>query len=121
MLHAGFGIAMGFAGFLIMYILYYKNKIETKPIWIIVFSFCFAVAIGTLWEIFEFGMDQIFRMNMQKSGLVDTMWDLIVNSFGALFISFVGYFYIRRKKTPIFSRMLNKFVRKNQDIFKKNN
>jgi len=40
-------------------------------------------SIGALWEVFEFGMDQIFGMNMQKSGLVDTMGDLIVDAIGA--------------------------------------
>jgi hypothetical protein len=28
---------------------------------------------------------------MQKSGLVDTMWDLIVDTLGAAFIALVGY------------------------------
>ena len=38
---------------------------------------CFAITIGALWEVFEFGMDQLFGLNMQKSGLLDTMGDLI--------------------------------------------
>ncbi|MDZ7684118.1 MAG: hypothetical protein U5O39_03165 [Gammaproteobacteria bacterium] len=61
------------------------------------FSFMFAVGVGALWEIFEFAMDSIFGLDMQKamlgdpSGLTDTMWDLILDALGALTISTIGY------------------------------
>ncbi|MFH1682244.1 MAG: hypothetical protein ABIA37_00455 [Candidatus Woesearchaeota archaeon] len=117
-LHTSSGIAIGFAGFLILYILYYKRKIETKPIWIALFAFCFALAIGAFWEIIEFSIDSFLGTNMQKSGLVDTMWDLIVDAAGALLTSAIGYFYIRGRKTPLFHRMFVKFMKKNPHYFK---
>ena len=43
--------------------------------------------IGVIWEIFEFSLDYVIGLNMQKSGLVDTMGDLIVNSIGSLFVA----------------------------------
>ncbi len=46
-------------------------------------AFSFAVSIGTLWEVFEFGMDILFGLSMQKSGVIDTMDDLIVDAIGA--------------------------------------
>lgn len=116
-LHTSSGIAIGFVGFLIVYILYYKNKIETKPIWAAVFAFCFAMAIGAVWEIFEFSMDQFFGLNMQKSGLVDTMWDLIVDALGALFTSLVGYYYLKGKKVSLFNRFMSKFLKENEKVF----
>ena len=116
-LHASSGIALGFAGFLIMYVLYHKEKVNAKPIWIAIFAFCFGVAIGAVWEIFEFSMDQIFGMNMQKSGLIDTMWDLIVDAVGATLTSSIGYFYIKGKKTPLFTRFLEKFTKENPRYF----
>ncbi len=117
-LHISSGIALGFVGFLILYILYQKNKIDAKPVWIAVFAFCFAVAIGAVWEIFEFSMDQLFGFNMQKSGLIDTMWDLIVDSLGALLTSAIGYYYIKGKKTPLFTRFLQDFSKENPQYFK---
>lgn len=66
-----------------------------KPGFVALFTFMFAVGLGAIWEIFEFAMDSFFGMNMQKSGLVDTMWDLIVDSVGALVISVLGYGYLR--------------------------
>ena len=111
-LHALSGIIIAFAGFLILLILYQQYKIKANPVTIAVFAFCFALSLGTIWEIIEFTADTFFGLNMQKSGLVDTMWDLIVNAWGALVISFLGYFYIRDKKFGFVGSVLNRIVRK---------
>ena len=78
--------------------LYQDKKFKASPILIVIFGFSFAVAIGSIWEIFEFTMDSILGFNMQKSGLIDTMSDLIVDAIGAAVAAFVGYFYLIRKK-----------------------
>lgn len=113
MLHMGSAMAIGFIGFIIMYILYYSHKLETKPIWFAIFAFCFALAIGAIWEIFEFSVDQLLGTNMQKSGLVDTMWDLIVDAIGALITATVGFIYLKRKKHSLFAILLEKFFERN--------
>ncbi|MBU0466864.1 MAG: hypothetical protein KJ718_02270 [Nanoarchaeota archaeon] len=118
-LHVGSGVALGFAGFIILYVLYKGNKINARPITIVLFSFCFAMAIGAVWEIFEFGMDQIFGLNMQKSGLIDTMWDLIVDGLGAIFASVVGYIYLKRGEVFFIDKIIKRFVRDNSSLFKK--
>lgn len=117
-LHTGSAIALGFIGFTILYILYKGDKIKASPITIAIFSFFFAVGIGAVWEIFEFSMDQLFGFNMQKSGLTDTMWDLIVDSIGALIASASGYFYLKKDEAFLFKRIINKFVKENPNIFK---
>ncbi|MEX0931162.1 MAG: hypothetical protein WDZ88_00260 [Candidatus Paceibacterota bacterium] len=94
-LHASSGIALGFIGFLILYSLYRSKRLEMNPSLLAVFSFCFALALGVLWEIFEYTMDSTFGFNMQKSGLRDTMWDIIVNTVGAFIASLSGYLYVR--------------------------
>ena len=118
LLHTVSGIGFGFAGFIILYTLYTYQRVKASPLLISVFSFCFAVAIGTVWEICEFSMDSIFGLNMQKSGLVDTMWDLIVDSVGALFTSASGFMYIKGGKTHILSRLLRRFMEKNPRLFR---
>lgn len=100
-LHTGSGIALGFIGFLILFSLYRSGRLQASPSLIALFSFCFALALGALWEIFEFTMDSLFGFNMQKHGLVDTMWDLIVDSLGALIVAASGYFYIRNERRGI--------------------
>jgi hypothetical protein len=117
-LHTGSGLAFGLIGFLILYILQRNGKIEASPIWMSVFSFSFGLAIGAMWEIYEFGMDQLVGANMQGSSLLDTMWDLIVDSIGALIVSIVGFYYIKGKKEPLFNRMLNKFLKENPRFLK---
>ena len=47
-LHAGGGIALGFIGFLILYSLYTAHRFKMSPILIAIFSFAFAMAIGTM-------------------------------------------------------------------------
>lgn len=100
LLHGSSGILLGIAGFLLVYILNKEEQVHCnmKPVFVALFSFVFAIAIGVAWEIFEFCMDNAFGLNMQKSGLVDTMTDLIVNVVGASLVSFLGFIYLNSKK-----------------------
>jgi len=120
-LHAGSGLALGFIGFLILFILYDEKKLQAKPITIALFSFCFALAMGALWEIFEFFMDMGLGLNMQKSGIADTMWDLIVDAIGALITSFIGYLYLRKTGFRVFEKLLKRFEKANPQFFTKVN
>ena len=125
-LHSGSGILLGIVGFLLVHVLNETEEIgvHMKPGFVAFFAFLFAVGIGVLWEIFEFGMDQVFGMNMQKemlgdpSGLTDTMWDLIVDALGALLISVLGYGYIKTAKNRSFlERWIHSFVKSNPRLF----
>ena len=119
LLHSFTGVSFGLIGFMMMYILHKENKIKTSPRLIAIFSFSFAVAIGSVWEIFEFSMDNIFGWNMQKSGLVDTMSDIIVNALGAFLTAFIGYLYIKGGKSPLIKRVVTRFVERNPHLFMK--
>lgn len=121
LLHTFAGISFGFIGFLIVFSLFKAGKINTKPIFLILFAFCFALSIGVLWEIFEFNMDNIVHTNMQRheTGIFDTMNDLIEDTLGALFTSLIGYFYLRGVKgSGIFHGLVVKFVNHNPHLFK---
>lgn len=120
MLHTLSGIIIGMIGFLIVYILNSQKKIHLHltPIFIAIITFSFAVSIGVIWEIFEYFMDIIFGLNMQRSGLVDTMGDLIVDSIGGIIIGTAGYFYTKKIKVPIFDSLINKFTNQNPNMFK---
>jgi hypothetical protein len=117
LLHGAAAIALGFVGFIFLYIFYEEQKIKAKPVTIALFSFSFALAVGALWEIFEFSMDSLFGFNMQKTGLMDTMWDLIVDTGGALFTSVIGFIYLKGGKTRLFNRFLKRFMEKNPGLF----
>lgn len=83
-----------------------KNKnvsLQLSPLFVALFAFCFAVTLGTLWEIYEYASDGIFGLNMQKfmlengtqltghAALRDTMKDLMVDCAGAFCICSCGY------------------------------
>ncbi len=120
LLHTGSGLALGIIGFLLLLILYDEEKIDASPITLVIFSFCFALALGALWEIFEFTVDQLLGANMQKSGLVDTMWDLIVDSLGALIASISGWVFLKSNQPSFTNKLINKFIKKNPKLYNKN-
>lgn len=124
-LHASAGLLMGIFGFLLIYILNESRRIDIhlNPGFTAFFAFTFAVTTGTLWEIFEFAMDQVFGLNMQKpmlgdpSGLTDTMWDMIVNAIGAFIISMTGWWYLKYNKNYFVKEWIRKFIKKNPKLF----
>lgn len=125
-LHTSSGLLMGIMGFLLVHLLNETDDINLHmtPGFVAFFSFVFAIGVGTLWEIFEFGMDSIFGATMQKpmlgdpSGLTDTMWDMIVNALGALFISTLGYGYLKTAGNKSFlERWINAFIKGNPRFF----
>ena len=118
MLHSIAGFNLGLWGLTILFILYEEEKVQASPILIAMFTFCFAMAIGAVWEIFEFAGDQILGTNMLRSGLLDTMGDLIVDAIGALIASTLGYFYIKYNKGPIVKRLINMFFKENPKLVK---
>jgi len=118
LLHAISAIAFGYVGFIIIFILNDTKKLNITPFWIAIFAFCFAISIGTIWEIFEFSIDQIFNTNMQKSGLIDTMWDLIADTLGALISILGGYAYMKGNKKAYLSKLIKLFIKENPDLKK---
>lgn len=119
-LHVGSAMGFGMLGFLGIFMLFEGDRFKAPPLALTVLSFCFALSIGTVWEIFEFGMDQVFGMNMQKSGLVDTMWDLIVDCLGAIVGSLSGYWYLKsRDGSSLFSGWIEAFVKLNKKLYRK--
>jgi uncharacterized membrane protein YjdF len=126
LLHTSAGLLMGIAGFLLVYLLNERREtgLHMRPGFVALFAFTFAVTIGTLWEILEFAMDQALGTNMQKpmlgdpSGLIDTMWDMIVNAGGALFVSLVGWRYMMRKDIFFVRELIRRFILKNPVLFR---
>lgn len=121
LLHTFSGFLLGILGFLLAHVLNEKRQISLhmNPGFVALFAFMFALGTGALWEIFEFAMDQLFGLNMQKSGLVDTMVDLIVDAIGALCISILGYIYLRRSQRDSFlERWIVAFIEANPRLFR---
>lgn len=113
LLHGSSALVIGLIGFLTIYVFYMTNRIKIMRGYMAAFAFGIAVTIGTLWEIFEFLMDYWFGLNMQRSGLLDTMTDLIVNSCGAFFAATLGYFYLGKLDETSLGRQVIKSLLRN--------
>ena len=111
-LHAFSGAMLGALGFILVDILNKDNavRVQLSPFFVALFSFCFALAVGALWEVYEFTFDAILGLNMQKhttetgialagiDALTDTMWDIIIDAGAALLVSVIGFFATRERR-----------------------
>ena len=113
MLHSFSALVMGLIGFLLIYIFPMTNRVELKPIFAAIASFGFAVTPGTLWEVFEFLMDWSLGFNMQKSGLFDTMTDLLVDIAGAVLAALMSYKYMKGEDSLLADDVIRHFLHKN--------
>lgn len=112
LLHGFSGAMLGALGFSLITLLNKSERVPIylSPVFVALFSFCFAIMLGVLWEIYEYIFDGLLGLNMQKFALSDgtqlvgrealsnTMKDLIVNTIGALFMSIAGYISLKYKK-----------------------
>ena len=113
LLHGSSGILIGMVGFVIIYFFLYTNKITANPLMIVIFSVSFSLAAGAIWEIFEFMIDLFFGFNMQKTGLVDTMSDLIVDFLGACIVGIGVYRYLTKDQDGVIKILANRFIQYN--------
>jgi hypothetical protein len=117
-MHSASALGFGLLGVLFMLMLFEGDRYAAPPRAIAFFGFCFAVTIGTVWEVFEYGMDQGFGLNMQKTGLDDTMWDLIVNAIAAGVGALAGFLHLRGRTSGAFHPM-EQFIAANRKLFRR--
>lgn len=118
LLHTTSGVILALLGFMIVYELNESEKgyVKLSPLFVALFAFCFALAAGAVWEIFEFTGDRLLGMDMQKfrptagttelvtdawrydAGLIDTMTDIIMDAASAFAVSLLGYIKIKTGK-----------------------
>ena len=98
LLHFGSGIMCGMLGAILCANFLKKNNCERlmTPTLIVIAVICFSISIGVFWEIYEFAVDSILKLNMQKyllengtaligrTALIDTMKDLIMCILGTI-------------------------------------
>ncbi len=118
-LHGSAAVGFGLTGFLFVFMLFEGDRFAAPPSAIAFITFCVAMMAGAMWEIFEFTMDASFGLNMQKSGLDDTMADLILNAIGGLIASLTGYAYLRNNTAGILGMGLSQFIHHNRRLYLK--
>lgn len=80
-LHTTTGFLCAAFGFALIDILNRNDKIkfQLSPIYVALVAFCFSMTIGVLWEFFEFSMDRLFHMDMQKDTIVHTISSVMLD------------------------------------------
>ena len=111
-LHGFSGAMLGALGFSLVSMLNKEPRIQMQlsPVFVALFAFCFALAAGVAWEIYEYTFDGAMGLNMQKfalesgvqlvgrEALQDTMEDLITDAVGAFIPCAIGFLLLRRQR-----------------------
>ena len=81
MLHTTTGFLCAATGFALIDILNRNSRIkfELSPVYVALAAFCFSMTVGVLWEFFEFGMDRLFHMDMQKDTVVNSITSVMLD------------------------------------------
>lgn len=84
MLHTLNGFLCAAIGFSLLDILNRNEKLKfsLSPVYLSLVAFCFSMTIGVLWEFFEFSMDQLFLLDMQKDTIVHTIGSVMLDPTG---------------------------------------
>ena len=82
MLHTTTGFLCAATGFALIDILNRNSRIkfQLSPIYVALAAFCFSMTVGVLWEFFEFGMDRLFHLDMQKDTVVQSITSVMLDS-----------------------------------------
>ena len=118
-LHGASAVGFGLFGFLFIFMLFEGDRFAAPPLAIAFLSFCVAITVGSVWEMFEYAMDLGFGLNMQKSGLDDTMGDLFVNALGAALGAISGFFYLKGRNRHLFAPLIRQFVDMNRRFYQR--
>ena len=85
LLHTFNGFLAAAIGLALVSILNRSDRIafSLSPFFCVVVAFCFSMTIGVLWEFFEFGMDEMFGLDMQKDTVVTSISSTLLDPTGS--------------------------------------
>ncbi|WP_296424844.1 hypothetical protein [Yoonia sp.] len=118
-LHGTSAVGFGLIGFLFVFMLFEGDRFAAPPSAIAFIAFCVAITIGVFWEVLEYLMDLSFGLGMQKSGLDDTMTDLMIDGVGGGIGAISGYIYLIGHNDRIFTRLIHEFIALNKRFYQK--
>ena len=81
MLHTTSGFLCAAVGYSLVEILNRNERVRVtlSPAYMAMAAFCFSMTVGVLWEFFEFSMDRLFLMDMQKDTIVHTISSVMLD------------------------------------------
>lgn len=59
-----------------------QEKFRLSPLYMALVAFCFSMTVGVMWEFFEYGMDRIFHLDMQKDTVIREIYSVALHPNG---------------------------------------
>ena len=118
-LHGASAVGFGLIGFLFIFMLFEGDRFAAPPSALAFIAFCLAMTAGAIWEIFEYAMDLTFGLQMQKTGLDDTMSDLMIDGVGAFIGALSGYIYLKGSNAGLTTHLIRQFITLNMRLYHK--
>lgn len=115
-----FGIAVGFIGLMILAILYSSNQIKKNYFLIVLFSFNFALAFGTILELLKYFIKKSLGHELTLGTYQYSMQNLTFVLIGALISVSMGFAYMKGY-SKVIRNFIDKIINSNPKIFKKEN
>ena len=84
LLHTMNGFLAAAIGFSMVDLLNRSDKVlfQLSPLFTAIVALCFSMTIGVVWEFFEFAMDQLCGLDMQKDTVIHTISSVMLNPEG---------------------------------------
>lgn len=83
-LHTLNGFLCAAIGFSLLDLLNREERVafSLSPLYLAIMAFCFSMTVGVLWEFFEYAMDQLFFLDMQKDTVVHSIGSVMLDPDG---------------------------------------
>jgi hypothetical protein len=101
-LHLSSSVLVALVGFLAIYVLHLTHHTHFHPWLDAVAILLVTLGMGAVWELAEYGVDQLFARRTQGapnlSAIDDTMFDLMMDGLGGIVGAVLGPIYIRHSR-----------------------
>ena len=88
-----------------------RVKMHLSPVFVVLFSFCFSMTVGTVWEFFEFAMDFFFANDMQKDTVVNAIHSYtLLQPLGTMTVENIKETAVNGQSLGLYDTMKDLFV-----------
>jgi hypothetical protein len=112
-LHFGVSFAIAMIAFLFVYILHFTGRTDRHAIIDAIMIFLITAGLGAIWEIAEYGVDQLLGRATQGSpqlaAFPDTMVDLMLDGIGGAIAALIGTLWMKYSKRS--ARRIERFAK----------
>lgn len=109
-------IALSFVGLTVILVLEEHEHLDSSPFMVVTLAFALSFTLGTIWEVLEFSLDNIFGFGLQQIGTGVVAIDLIISGVAAFVVSAGGYFYKKKGIGNPMSSLIAGLIRKNPKL-----